>query len=209
VPARQDGGVAIGVGIRAKSPATPDEVALALPGDDLVPDASATFDRASTLPVTPAELWPWLVQLGKGRGGWYFPAWLERLTPPRRRGLRHLDPALQQIEIGDDHPDWGPGRPVLRVVAVDPHRAIVYHSLRDKAAGHRWPPDGRADRPGVLAMSWALVLTPVGSDSVRLHLRVRIRLQPSRLPIEAIGDLFDRITVDLLVAGLRERVTPR
>jgi hypothetical protein len=201
--------VAIGVGIRAKSPATPDEVALALPGDDLVPDASASFDRATTLPVTPPELWPWLVQLGKGRGGWYFPLWLERLTPKRRRGLRYLDPAMQQIEVGDDHPDWGPGRPVLRVVAVDPQRAIVYHSLRDRAVGHQWPLDGRADRPGVLAMSWALVLSPAGSGAVRLHLRLRIRLQPSRLPVEPIADRFDRLTVDLLFAGLRERVTPR
>lgn len=186
--------------------ATAAEVAARLPGDDLVPDATAVFDRAATLPAPPDAVWPWLLQLGLRRGGWYFPRWLERLTPPARRGLRHVDPALQQVAVGDDHPDWGPGEPVLRVVEVVPGRALVYLSLRDTAAGHRWPADGRADRAGVLPISWVLVLRPEGATSSRLHLRLRVRLRRRRVPLAPVFDLFDAATVALLVAGLRERL---
>jgi hypothetical protein len=182
------------------------EVASALPGDGLVPDATAAFDRATTLPRPPEIVWPWLVQLGKGRAGWYFPHWLDRVTPPSRRGLRHIDPALQQVSVGDEHSDWGPGDPVLRVTEFRTNEAIVYHSLRDKAAGHRWPADGRADRDGVLAISWVLILSPVGTTESRLHLRLRARLRPRRVSPAPVFDLFDGATVELLFAGLRERV---
>ena len=90
------------------------EVALPLPGDDLVPDATDVIDRAVTLPAPPAAVWPWLVQLGKGRAGWYFPRRLERVLP--KRGLRRIEPSLQQVAVGDDIPDWGPGEPVFRAV---------------------------------------------------------------------------------------------
>ena len=63
-----------------------------LPGDELVPDARLGLDRATTLPAPVERVWPWLVQLGKGRDGWYLPRSLELLVPPARRGLRRLDP---------------------------------------------------------------------------------------------------------------------
>ncbi|HEY2192382.1 MAG TPA: hypothetical protein VGH76_08775 [Actinomycetospora sp.] len=66
--------------------ATPDEVAARLPGDDLVPDAQVTMDRAFDLPAVPEILWPWLAQLGKQRAGWYLPAGVER---PTGGHLRH------------------------------------------------------------------------------------------------------------------------
>lgn len=168
--------------------ATPDEDAAVLSGDVLVPGATIAMNRAATFPVPPDALWPWLVQLGKGRGGWYFPRWLDRLTPPGRRGLRHLDPSLQQVKVGDEHPDWGPGEPTLRVVEFDPARTLVYHSVR-----------------GDFEMSWQLVLTPAGAGT-RLHHRVRARTK-TRVFAE-LGDLFDGITVVLLFRGLRERIGP-
>ena len=67
--------------------ATRAEAAARLPGDDLV-DANVVMDRATTLPGTAEDVWPWLVQLGKGRAGWYLPRRAERLvalpspTPP-------------------------------------------------------------------------------------------------------------------------------
>lgn len=187
-----------------RSGVTDREVAAALPGDGLLPDATDVIDRAVTLPAPPEQVWPWLVQLGKGRGGWYFPRWVERAVPPSRRGLRRIEPSLQGVAVGDDHADWGPGAPVLRVAEIDPARALVFLSLRDKAAGHRWPADGRAERPGVFAMSWALVLTPSGERGTRLHLRLRLRAHSSLLT--AVGGLFDWATVVLLFAGLRERL---
>src|SRR5579862_2507543 len=53
--------------------------ALELPGDHLIPDADVVLDRRARLTATPEQVWPWLVQLGKGRAGWYMSRRLERL----------------------------------------------------------------------------------------------------------------------------------
>ena len=67
---------AAGVGaarLGRRSGVTDDEVAASLPGDAIVPDARVVIDRATTLAAPPERVWPWIVQLGKRRAGWYFP----------------------------------------------------------------------------------------------------------------------------------------
>lgn len=51
------------------------------PGDELVPAANMIFDHRTIIVATPEDIWPWLIQLGKRRAGWYLPAHLERLLP--------------------------------------------------------------------------------------------------------------------------------
>ncbi len=182
------------------------DIAGPLPGDALVPDATHVIDRAATLPAPAEQVWPWIVQLGKGRAGWYFPRWVELAVPPSRRGLRRIDPALQHLAVGDEHPDWGPGDPVLRVAELDAGNAIAYHSLRDRRRGHRWPVTGSENDDGVFAMSWTLALTDASPGTSRLHLRLRLRTGPGPLPTAELGGLFDWATVELLFAGLRERL---
>jgi hypothetical protein len=75
-----------------------------LPGDDLVPDASWVIDRRLDLDAAPEQLWPWLVQLGKARGGWYLPRSIDWLLPERRRGARRILPQFQEVAVGDDTP---------------------------------------------------------------------------------------------------------
>jgi hypothetical protein len=188
-----------------RSGASDAELALTLPGDELVPAAAEVLDRAVTLDAPPDGVWPWIAQLGKGRAGWYFPRSVERVLPTH--GLRRIDAALQHLRVGDEHADWGPGDPVLRVHSVDPPHSVVYLSLRDKSAGERWPADDRQDRDDVLAFSWALVLRAADGGRTRLHLRLRMKLRPTRLPFAALGGLFDWVTVALLFRGLRERLT--
>src|SRR5690349_17821010 len=55
--------------------ATDDEVAMPLPGDDLMEYASA--NHAITIDAPPDAVWPWLVQIGQDRGGFYSYTWLE------------------------------------------------------------------------------------------------------------------------------------
>ncbi len=178
------------------------EARLPLPGDDLVPRATAQFDRAATFPVPIDTLWPWVVQLGKGRAGWYLPRTVERFVPPSRRAARHLDPRWQDLAIGDDEPDWGPGTPVLRAYVVDPPDTLVWHSLRDRRNDHRWP-TGDPDDPDVLAISWTLALRTV-EGGTRLQHRLRIRAKHESLV--KIGGAFDRLTIIGMFAGLRERL---
>ena len=185
--------------------ATPEEIAASLPGDDLV-DANVVMDRATMLPGTAADLWPWLVQLGKGRAGWYFPRSAERFIPPGGRGLRRLEPAYAGLAVGDRVPDWGPGDPEFEVALLDPPHALVYRSLRQRSRGHRWP---AVDPPpnDTLDLTWALVSRDVG-EGVRLHLALRVRTTRTwTVPVARIaGGAMDALTVGLLFAGLRERL---
>ena len=64
----------------------PDEVAVRRVGDDVVPDADVVMDRAFSEAPPTGEVWPWFVQLGKRRAGWYLPRRVERLRPAEPTG---------------------------------------------------------------------------------------------------------------------------
>ncbi len=192
--------------LSARSGVTDAEIARDLPGDDLVPGAGHVIDRAATIPASVAVVWPWLVQLGKERAGWYFPRWVELAVPPGRRGLRRIDSTLLSLSPGQRVPDWGPGDPQFEVSTVEPEQALVYLSLRQKSGNWTWPDRTDPLPHDVLALSWALVLSPVDHGHSRLHLRLRMRTAWERSPAMFLGGLFDWVTVALLFAGLRERV---
>ena len=160
-----------------------------------MPDARVVIDRATTLPAPPERVWPWIVQLGKRRGGWYFPGWVEAVIPRHRRGLRHVEPRWQRLAVGDVIPDWGGPGATFEVAMLDPPRALVHRSIRE-----------RGDRDPV-RISWALVLTPVGAGT-RLHLRLRISALGRRAPrlMTTLAGLVDEATVAPLFAGLAERL---
>jgi len=162
-----------------------------MPGDELVPDANVVMDRVFELAAPPATVWPWFVQLGKNRGGWYLPRAVERLIPPRRRGLRHIEPALQAPAVGDGFDDWGGRRAYLDTALIVAANALVYTSRR-----------GRVD------LSWAIALAEAGTDGGRTQVRLRLRLAHVRRTglANSGGDRFDALTVAGLAAGLRERL---
>src|SRR5215472_10450242 len=57
--------------------ATPDEATGAYPSDELIPDPAHSSTMATTLPASPEKVWPWLVQMGGDRAGWYGWDWLD------------------------------------------------------------------------------------------------------------------------------------
>lgn len=181
-----------------RSGTTATERARPLPGDQLVPGARLVLDRATTLPAPPQQVWPWLVQLGKARGGWYLPSGLEWLVPRDRRGLRRIDLRWQRLVPGDVIPDWGGPTATFEVVLLDPPHALVHRSTRP-----------RRGRPP-LVLSWALVLDPLPGDRSRLQLRLRVNEVGRRAPglVAAVADLVDGATVRPMFAGLAERVRP-
>ncbi|GGM85392.1 hypothetical protein GCM10009721_07640 [Terrabacter tumescens] len=160
-----------------------------LPGDELV-DADVVMDRAFTLSAPPDGVWPWLVQLGKERAGWYLPMAVERAVRRSRRALRRLDPALQGLGVGDIIPDWGGAHATFTVVSLEPGSHLLFGSTR-----------------GRMQLTWCLRLQPVGTERTRLHLR--LRLGPVRHPRLATvaGGFVDLVTVAGLAAGLEERLT--
>jgi hypothetical protein len=108
--------------------ATDAEVERAMPGDDLVKDSPHVNNRAITNAVTinarPADIWPWLVQMGHGRGGMYSYDWIDRLLGVLDRDSTwEVLPQYQQLEVGDAIPlGGGPSWPVA---AVEPRRSLV------------------------------------------------------------------------------------
>lgn len=174
--------------------ATSQEKARALPGDEIVPDPDSVMDRGFDIPASPTQVWPWLVQLGKQRAGWYFPRSVERLIPRERRAARVIDPRWQGLSVGDVIPDYGGREETFEAVVVEAPRTLVYRSRR-----------------GRMQVSWAIVLAEssgatAGTAYTRAHFR--LRLGPVRRPwlVDTGGELFDLLTISGLAAGLVERL---
>ena len=109
------------------------ELVAALPGDDVVPNAHSTIQHAVTIDASPEEVWPWLVQLGQDRGGFYSYDWLERLVGDDIHNADRIHPEWQTLRAGDlvraTQPDYLGGvfgRDIgWRVVRVEPGRVLV------------------------------------------------------------------------------------
>ena len=168
--------------------ATHDERTSVRAGDDLVPAPDVVMDTAFGVSAPPEQVWPWIVQLGKARAGWYLPARIERFLPPSRRALWHLDPRWLALKVGSVIPDYGGRHETFTVAHLDAPRALVYTSQRGRAA-----------------VSWAITLTAEDSDT-RVHLRLRIAGLRRPGLVRRLGGWFDAATIAGMSAGLRERL---
>jgi hypothetical protein len=86
--------------------AAQDELSRRMPGDEIVRRPMFNATRAVTINAGPEDIWPWLVQIGFGRAGWYTYDYLDNLG---RHSAERIIPELQHIEIGDLVP-IGPGK---------------------------------------------------------------------------------------------------
>lgn len=125
-----------------------------LPGDELIPSPIGALDHAVTIEAPPAAVWPWLVQMGAGRAGWYS---YDRLDNGGHPSAERILPEYQQIEPGTLMPALPGVRDGFFVVAFEPRRHLIL----------RWGP---AEAPLV---TWALVLEPIGAARTRLLVRAR------------------------------------
>lgn len=139
-----------------------------LPGDEILPFPTVQTDHATTIDAPPTAVWPWLVQMGWGRAGWYTARWVDRLLfPANGPSADRIIPELQDIDVGAFIPDGPPESECgLHVVSMDPGRALVLRSTS------HLPPSWR-DRATV-DWTWAFVLTPLdGGQRCRYHFRSR------------------------------------
>jgi hypothetical protein len=105
--------------------ATPHEVATPLPGDDLMPGAQYKSTRAITIDAPPEAVWPWLVQVGCLRAGWYSNDLLDNLAHP---SATVIVPELQHLEVGSLVP-MSPKpsvRSALQVHSFEPNRSLLW-----------------------------------------------------------------------------------
>ena len=83
--------------------ATPQEVALALPGDAYITPDDVTSTRALTIHAPASTVWAWLVQAGQHRGGaWYTYEWLENLFAAEMHPIERISPEIQSLQVGDE-----------------------------------------------------------------------------------------------------------
>jgi hypothetical protein len=139
--------------------ATDEEIAAAQPGDELIGDANVTATRAITIRRSPHVVWPWIAQLGQGRGGFYSYDFLENLVGCDIHSADRVVPEWQQLEVGDDvrlAPTTG-----LRVAILEPGRALV---LQGSLPIARTPP---------FDSTWAFVLCEQPDGTTRLLSRER------------------------------------
>ena len=167
----------------------PLDASAALPGDDLVADASVSDTRSLEIDAPPDAVWPWLVQMGFGRGGWYSYDAMDM----RGRSSDAIDPDLQSLAVGDLIPTSPTTGFVVK--GLDPHRSLVLYldseMVEQQAAAAR-SGDPVAEAPVTLkvtggmmpsmpgfAASWSFVLTPLDGGA-RTHFveRIRARMGP-------------------------------
>jgi hypothetical protein len=115
--------------------ATDDELKVVLPGDELVAAADLTATRAVTVRASADGVWPWIAQIGQGRGGFYSYDFLENLVGCDIHSAERVVPEWQSIDVGDAvHLTSEVGRVVA---VVEPGRALV---LRGGVPIGRRPP---------------------------------------------------------------------
>jgi hypothetical protein len=141
---------------------TDDEVEGTLPGDDLLREPKSEVTHAVTIDAPVEDVWPWLVQLGQGRAGFYSYDWLESLVGADIHNADRIVPEYQNLEAGDtvrlapeDYPVQT-SESAPEAVVVDPERAVV---LQPPGASPRW--------------SWAFVLHPMNDGTTRFVVRMR------------------------------------
>ncbi|MDR2374336.1 MAG: hypothetical protein LBD77_09660 [Bifidobacteriaceae bacterium] len=147
--------------------ATAAEQRAVLPGDNLVPQPLLQATRAVGIDAPPSVVWPWLVQIGQDKAGFYSYAWLENLAGLDGDNANAVVPDWQRLAVGDG---VRLAQAIeLRVALAEPERALVLDNL---SAGK---PEGGAlfASSWGFDFSWAFVLEPEGLAGTRLVVRER------------------------------------
>ena len=142
--------------------ATKEEAEEPLPGDDLTRHARGQATHAVTIHAPVSAVWPWLVQIGQDKGGFYSYTWLENLVGCHMRNAASILPEFQHLQASDKL--WlHPNAPPLPVVLVEPERALVFGS--------------NTSEPG----TWGFYLKPLDGHATRLIARGRGDWEPGPL----------------------------
>lgn len=144
-------------------------------GDDLVPNARYVTTHAVTISALAEQIWPWLVQIGQGRGGFYSHDWLENLFSLGIHSADHVMPELQDLEVGDIISLAPDNAMPLTVEVLERAQALVIRT-GSPDAGPQPPGDYLK---GEIAGTWAFILEPQDASTTRFIVRWRSDWEPS------------------------------
>lgn len=188
---------------------TPDPLVEApLPGDEVVGSADLVATRSIRITAPPDEVWPWVVQLGQGRGGFYSYDALENLIGCDIHSAERIVEAWQHLGVGDEvrlHPEVA-----LRVVRLEPGRALVLEgSVPATGAGTAGAP-GEDVPPPPYDFTWAFVVQGTADGGSRLVVRERYGYRRWWTwllvePVVAVGFVMTQ----RMLRGIRDRAEQR
>ncbi len=165
--------------------ATPDERTEALPGDERIPEAAGPSTHAVTIRARPGAIWPWLLQLGCDRAGFYS---YDRLDNAGRPSADRIIPELQDTVVGDILPSR-PGSPHgFEVLEMDPPRLFLLGAYLLIPGFSNLPWDAARPRAYVRS-TWAFVLRE-RREGTRLLVRTRGIIRPRWMEL-AINAFMD------------------
>jgi hypothetical protein len=143
--------------------ATDEDVRQVYPGAELIPGGIRGATNAITIEAPVTKVWPWLVQMGVDRAGWY--SW-DRLDNFGRRSAESIHPEWQQISLGDHLTSKPDGSEWWEVAALEPERFLA---LRASVDLRMRPFDPRGPRPKFYSDStWAWLLEELPGRRTRL-----------------------------------------
>lgn len=201
------GGAAIAVVERLCRPwqqrwgATDEEVAQRLPGDERIAEPAVQTTRAVTVAAPPERVWPWIVQLGADRGGFYSYDRLEDVFGLDIHSAEEIVPAWQDLAVGDLVYADRKGSGGWVVVELVPERALV---LQVAEVATREPL--QRDRGAGWEFQWTFALEPQPDGTTRLLVRERTAFGRAamRLAMTPVGAISFVMTRRMLL-GIKER----
>ncbi len=184
--------------------ATDEEIRGLWPGDDLIPGSSIVYTRAITIKAAPSEIWPWLVQIGQGRGGFYTYELLENMLSADIHNTNRIVPEWQQLKVGDKvmmgpkEGVWGNAFDIVGEIVPGTSLVLI---TPGKSQTRVAPIRGNG--------TWAFILVPVDEKTSRLIIRGRrmeSRDQAINLLYGSVIDSAQFIMERKMMMGIKERV---
>jgi hypothetical protein len=184
-----------------------DETHQHLSGDELIPSPRLETTRAITITAPAERVWPWLVQLGTGRAGWYSYDFLENLMGLHVRSANRIVPEFQHLAVGDVIPAAPPPYLSFRVRSVEPLRTLVTSTSLDMVTGRSLDAEGPlAGRR--LDASYTFTLLRLDESRCRLIARLRAAYTPgllNDLAVRAILEPAHFVMERRMLRGIKQR----
>lgn len=186
--------------------ATDVELRQALPGDELVGEPKLGYTRAITIGAPPQAVWPWLVQVGQGRGGFYSFDALENVVGCGIHSTDRVLPEHQHLAVGDLIRSGRDDQPCWQTMDVDPQHHLVLFGAGTPDAPS--VPDVVVQVPdrGYVASTWQWVLRPeAGGRRTRLIVRQRATFSPDQSWLWHLVEPVTFVMERRMLRGIRQR----